>query len=168
MTAKMGGGAMLAVALGIGAAVGVGGALAHDDVMPANASAATKAAYARHDNFRRLGGAFKALNDELKKPTPSKAVLVSNANAINTLAAGLPTWFPRGSGMEARPMSEAKALIWTDAAGFSAKAAALRAEAGRLSAAASGGDLDAIRAQARQTFLACKGCHETYRQEKKG
>ena len=168
MTAMMSRSAALAVAFGIGAAIAAGGALAHDDPMPKNANAATKAAYSRHENFERLGKAFKALNDELRKGAPDKAVLATNARTINTLATGLPTWFPRGSGVEARPMSEAKAVIWTDAAGFSAKAANLRTEAGKLNTVAAAGDVDAVKAQARQTFLACKGCHETYRQEKKG
>ncbi|RAK62318.1 c-type cytochrome [Phenylobacterium kunshanense] len=161
-------GAMLAIALGIGAAVAAGGAIAHDDVMPANASAATKAAYARHENFKKLGGAFKAINDELRKPQPAKAVLTSNANTIATLAKGLPTWFPRGSGVQARPMSEAKAEIWTDAAGFTAASSNFQTQAAKLSQLAAAGDVDAVKAQTRQTFMACKSCHEKYRQEKKG
>lgn len=161
-------GAALAAALGIGAAIAAGGALAHDDKMPANASPATKAAYARHENFEKLGGAFKGLNDELRKGSPDKAVLANNARTINTLAGALPSWFPRGSGVTARPMSEAKNEVWTDAAGFGAATAAFRTEAGKLNTAAAGGDIDTVKAQARATFQACKGCHEKYRTEKKG
>lgn len=168
MAAMMSKGAMLAVALGIGAAVAAGGAIAHDDVLPKNASPATKAAYARHDNFKKLGGAFKALNDELRKGEPSKAVLTSNASAIASLSKSLPTWFPRGSGVEARPMSEAKAEVWTDAAGFAAAASNFQAQAAKLNQLAAGGDVDGVKAQTRQTFMACKSCHEKYRQEKKG
>jgi cytochrome c556 len=168
MTAMMSKGAALAVALGVGAAIAAGGAFAHDDVMPKNASAATKAAYARHENFRKLGGAFKTLNDELKKGAPSVAVLRTNAGVVAAQAKGLPTWFPRGSGVEARPMSEAKAEVWTDAAGFSAAASRLQTEAAKLNTVAAAGDVEGVKAQARQTFAACKNCHEKYRQEKKG
>ena len=146
-------GAVLAAAIGIGAIIAAGGAFAHDDKMPANASAATKAAYARH---------------ELRKGSPDKAVIASNARIINTQATALPTWFPRGSGVTARPMSEAKNEIWTDAAGFTAAASNLRAQAGKLNTVAASGDIDAIKAQVRPTFQACKGCHEKYRQEQKG
>lgn len=156
-----------AIALGIGAVVAAGGALAHDDKLPANASAATKAAYARHANFEKLGASFKGLNDELRKSSPDKAVVAANARTMNTLAAALPTWFPRGSGVEARPMSEAKATIWTDAAGFSAAANASKVEVAKLNAAAAAGDLDAVKAQVRPTGGSCKGCHDKYRQEKK-
>ena len=168
MTAMMSRNAALAVALGLGAAVAAGGGvIAHDDKMPRNASPATKAAYVRHENFEKLGGAFKGLNDELRKGQPSAAVVRTHAGVIATQARGLPTWFPRGSGVEARPMSEAKAEVWTDAAGFSAAASNLQAQAARLNQAAAAGDIAAVKAQTRQTFLACKGCHEKYRQEKK-
>jgi cytochrome c556 len=160
--------AALAAAIGIGAAIAAGGAFAHDDKLPANANAATKAAYARHASFEKLGAAFKGLNDELRKGSPDKAVLAANAKAINAAAGALPTWFPRGSGVQARPMSEAKAEIWTDAAGFTAAASNFRTEAGKLNAVAAGGDIEAIKAQVRPTFMACKGCHEKFRQEKKG
>lgn len=161
-------GAALTAALGIGAAVAAGGALAYDDKLPTNANAATKAAYARHENFEKMGAAFKALNDELRKGSPDKAAVASNARIINTQASALPTWFPRGSGVTARPRSEARNEIWTDAAGFTAAASNLRTEAGKLNAVAASGDIDAVKAQVRPTFQACKGCHEKYRQEKKG
>lgn len=167
LAAMMSKGAALAAAVGIGAAIAATGAFAHDDKVPANASPATKAAYARHENFERLGAAFKALNDELRKGSPDKTVLANNAKTINTLAVALPTWFPRGSGVQARPMSEAKTEIWTDAAGFTAAASAFRTEAGKLNAAAASGNVDAVKAQVRPTFQSCKGCHEKYRQEKK-
>jgi len=168
MASMMSKGVAAAVAVGVGVAVAAGGAFAHDDKMPANASAATKAAYARHANFEKLGAAFKGLNDELRKGSPDKAVVAANAKTMNTLVGALPTWFPRGSGVEARPMSEAKAAIWTDAAGFTAAATASRTEVAKLNAAAAAGDMDAVKAQVRPTGGSCKGCHDKYRQEKKG
>ena len=155
-----------AVAIGVGAAVAAGGAFAHDDKMPANASAATKTAYVRHENFERLGGAFKSLNDELRKGSPDKAVLARSAATMNQLITALPTWFPRGSGVEARPMSEAKANIWTDAAGFTAAATASRTEIGKLNAAAASGDINAVKAAVRPVGGSCKACHDKYRQQK--
>lgn len=167
MASMMSKGGMLAVAAGIGIAVAAGGAFAHDDKMPANASAATRAAYARHANFEKMGAAFKGLNDELRKGSPAKAVIAGHARTMAGLAPALPTWFPRGSGVEARPMSEAKADIWTDAAGFTAAASNAQAQIVKLNAAAAAGDIDAVKAQVRPTGGACKGCHDKYRQEKK-
>lgn len=157
----------LALAIGIGGAVGAGSALAHNDKLPPNASPATKAAYARHDNFRKLGGAFKTMNDELKKGEPDKAVVATNAKTVATLAGQLPTWFPRGSGVEARPMSEARPEIWRDAAGFSTAASNLQAQAIKLNQLAAAGDIDGVKGQVRNTGMTCKGCHDKYRVEKK-
>lgn len=167
MAAMMSRGAALAVVVGIGAAVAAGGAFAHDDPMPKNANAATKAAYARHENFEKMGKAFKGLNDELKKPDPDKAVVQAATKTMATLATALPTWFPRGSGVEARAMSEAKPDIWSDAAGFTAAASALQAQVTKLNQAALSGDIAAVKAQVRPTGGACKGCHDKYRVEKK-
>lgn len=167
MASMMSKGVALAVALGVGAAVAAGGAFAHDDKLPANASPATKAAYARHANFEKMGGAFKGLNDELRKGAPDKAAVATHSRTLATLAGQLPTWFPRGSGIEARPMSEAKADIWRDAAGFTAAASALQAQATKLSQLAVAGDIDAVKAQVRPVGGSCKGCHDKYRQEKK-
>ncbi|TAJ69703.1 MAG: cytochrome c [Phenylobacterium sp.] len=167
MASVMSKGWALALAVGIGAAVAAGGAVAHDDKMPANASPATKAAYARHANFEKMGGAFKALNDELKKGEPSKTVVATNAKTIATLAGALPSWFPRGSGVEARAMSEAKPDIWRDAAGFSTAASNLQAQATKLNQLAAAGDIGGVKGQVRNTGMACKGCHDKYRVEKK-
>jgi len=167
MASKMSRGAALAVAVGIGAAIAAGGALAHDDPMPRNPTPAQKAAWTRHANFEKLGAAFKGLNDELRKGEPNKAAVAAHAKTMASLAPSLPTWFPRGSGVEARPMSEAKADIWTNAAGFTAAASNLQAQVAKLNAVAAAGDVDAVKAQTRATFQACKGCHEKFRQEKK-
>ncbi|WP_293450269.1 cytochrome c [Phenylobacterium sp.] len=164
-------GARLAIAAAIGAVIGgaavAGVALAHDDPMPKNPSPATRAAYVRHENFEKLGKTFKGLNDELRKGSPDVAVVKSSTQTMLSLANSLPTWFPRGSGVEARPMSEAKADIWTDAAGFTAAASALQVQVSKLNQAAASGDIAAVKAQVRPTGGACKGCHDKYRQEKK-
>lgn len=167
MASMMSKGVALAVALGVGAAAAAGGAFAHDDKLPANASPATKAAYARHVNFEKMGATFKGLNDELRKGSPDKAVVAAHSRTLATLAGQLPTWFPRGSGVEARPMSEAKADIWRDAAGFTAAASAAQAQTAKLSQLATAGDIDAVKAQVRPVGGSCKGCHDKYRQEKK-
>ncbi len=161
MTTRVGLAAALSVAV-------VGGALAHNEPMPKGPmSAGTKAAHLRHANFEQMGKAFKGLKDELKKDAPAKAVVASNADTLRTLAGQLPTWFPRGSGKEARAKSEAKADIWTDAAGFNARAANLQVETTKLHQLAQAGDMAAVRAQVRATGGACKACHDKYRAEKR-
>lgn len=168
MTKFMSKGAAMAIALGIGASIAAGGAFAHNDPMPkGKMTPAAHAAYTRHENFEALGKAFKAVIDETKKSDPDKALVQKSTKTMTTLATGLPTWFPRGSGVEARPKSEAKANIWTDAAGFTAAASAAQVQVSKLNQAAMSGNMDAVRAQIRATGGSCKGCHDKYRQEKK-
>lgn len=168
MTKFMSRGAALTAALGIGAVVAATGALAHNDPTPkGKMTPAAHAAYMRHENFEKLGAAFKAVIDETKKSDPDKALVQKSTRTMAALATGLPTWFPRGSGVEARPKSEAKANIWTDAAGFTAAASASQVQVSKLNQAALSGDMGAVRAQIRATGGSCKGCHDKYRQEKK-
>ena len=133
-------GAVLAVAMGIGVAIAAGGAVANSQpATKAAASPGAKAAHMRHENFEKLGEAFKTVIDETKKGEPNKAVVARAAKTMNALATALPTWFPRGSGVEARAKSEARANIWTDAAGFSAAAAASQLQVSKLNQAAISG-----------------------------
>jgi cytochrome c556 len=148
----------LAVAWGAGA----GAALAAD---PASAppTPGGKAVLARQAHYKELNAASGGLNAELRKEAPDKALIAGNAGKMKVMADDLPGWFPKGSGPEAGVKTQAKAEIWTDAAGFAAAVTRLQAETARLQEAAGGGDLDAIRAQARATAGACKACHDRYR-----
>jgi len=146
----------MAAAVVIGLAVAAGGAIAQS-------GAGAKAVAARQSNFKQLGQANKALSDELKKGSPDKGVVTANAQKVATLTAQIPTWFPKGSGPEAGVKTAAKPEVWGDAAGFSAAANRSSGEAAKLRQVALGGDFDAIRAQARATGAACKGCHDKYR-----
>ena len=155
-------------AAALGAAVMAGGARAHDEAMPKGPmTAAQKAAHQRHANFEQLGKLWGALNGELRKPEPDKVALTSTTKQMNELANALPTWFPRGSGVEARPRSQAKANVWTDAAGFAAVASNLQVQVSKLNQAALSGDAGAVRTQVRAVGGACKACHDVYRQENK-
>jgi|KBSSwiStaDraftv2_1062776.scaffolds.fasta_scaffold06984_8 cytochrome c556 len=143
------------VALGVGAAVAAGGAWAQ--------SAAAQAVKDRQANFKQLGGAFKALNDQLKADKPDMAVIKASALKMKALAAQEPTWFPAGSGPEAGVKTAAKPQIWSDAAGFAARVKTLQLETTKLADAAAGGSLDAVKAQVPPTGKACAGCHDNYR-----
>lgn len=147
----------IALAMGLAAA---GAALAQD---AAPTTPGGKAVLARQAHYKELSKAFGGLNGELRKEAPDKAVIAADAAAAASLAKDLPSWFPKGSGPEAGVKTAAKAEIWTDAAGFAAAAGKLADETAKLQQAATAGDIDAIKAQARATGGACKNCHDTYR-----
>jgi cytochrome c556 len=158
-------GVAVAIGLGIGAATA---ALAHDDPRPkGQLRPGVKAAHDRHDNFQKLGAAMKRLNDELRKGDADIAVVRTQTATIASLANALPTWFPRGSGTEARAKAETKPNIWTDAAGFSAAASNMQVQTSKLNQLALAGDLNAVKGQVRATGGSCKGCHDKFRDEKK-
>jgi cytochrome c556 len=142
------------LALGVGAAVAAGGALAQ--------SAGAQAVKARQANFKQLGGAFKTINDQLKTDKPDLAIIKASAEKMQALAAQEATWFPAGSGPEAGVKTAARPEIWSDAAGFAAGVKLLQAETTKLAAAADGG-LGAVKAQVPATGKACAACHDKYR-----
>jgi cytochrome c556 len=144
-----------AAACGLGVALLAGAALAADT--------GADAVKARQQNFKQLGGAFKTIFDELKKPDPDKAAIAAAATKMNTLASQEQTWFPKGSGPEAGVKTGAKPEIWSDSAGFAAAVQKLQGETAKLQQVAAGGDITAIKAQAAATGGACKNCHDKFR-----
>lgn len=158
---RMSRGAAAALALAIATAVAAGAYA--DDPMPKRATPAQKAAWARHEHFEQFGKAFGAIGGELRKPAPDLTVIKASAATMKALSTDLPAWFPRGSGVEARAASLAKANVWTDAAGFIAAAANLQLQVSKLNQAAMGGDLAAVKAQFGPTAGACKACHDNFR-----
>ena len=144
------------------AAVAAGAALAQE-TPPAPATPGGKAVLVRQAHYKELNGAFRVVNEQLKAEAPDKVALATAAGKMKALAADLPGWFPKGSGPEAGVKTAAKAEIWTDAEGFAAAATKLQAETAKLADAATAGDLEALKAQARATGGACKNCHDKYR-----
>lgn len=136
------------------AAVG-GGALAAVD--------AGKVISARIDNYKKIGTAFKAINDGLKADAPDAKAIAAQAKVMKDLSAQIPNWFPKGTGPESGVKTRAKAEIWSDWATFAASAKSLNAESTKLESLAKAGDIDAIKAQVKATGGACKTCHDKFR-----
>ncbi len=129
------------------------------------ASAAETAIATRQAGYKKIGGAFKAINEELRKDAPDTKLIASNAAVINAQAGQVPRWFPAGSGPEAGFKTKAKPAIWSDSAKFGAAAAKFQTEAGKLQTVAAAGNVDGIKAQVRAVGGTCKGCHDSYRAE---
>ncbi len=117
----------------------------------------------RHDNFHKIGSAFKNINDGLKADKPDTKAIAAQAKIIQDLSGKIPSWFPKGSGPEAGIKTRAKAEIWSDWATFGASAKSLQTEAGKLQTIALKGDLDGVKAQVKATGGACKTCHDKFR-----
>ena len=154
---------MTALALTAGLGLTTAGAALAADPSPAPTTPGGKALVARQAHFKEQGAVFKAINDETRKDMPDKAAIAANAAKLKTIAADLPTWFPKGSGPETGLPTAAKPEIWTDADGFAAAAAKLEDETAKLAAVSAAGDLEAIKLQFRAAAGACKACHDKYR-----
>jgi cytochrome c556 len=119
---------------------------------------------ARQAGMKQIGGAFKAIIDQMQSGSPDGMAVRLNAQKIAGLAPRVPAWFPRGTGPEARIKTAAKPDIWAHNADFNAKAAALASAANALAAgAATGSDRAVLGPLVKQLGGACKACHTSYK-----
>ncbi len=118
----------------------------------------------RQARMKALGGAMKTLSTFSK----GEAEAADAAKAGGVLAAAgraMPGWWPRGTAIGVGD-SEAKPVIWTDAAGFGQRMAAFRTASVQMDAAARTGDAAQVGAAMRAVGGSCKGCHDAFRIEK--
>ncbi len=118
----------------------------------------------RQDKLRDMGGALKAITDELKKPKVDwDNVIIPNAQTIKDRSAYLLNWFPKGSGPEAGVKTYALPEIWQKQDDFTKIGKAMQAEAIKLDQVANSRNLDGLKAEAVSLGKACKACHDPYR-----
>jgi cytochrome c556 len=117
---------------------------------------------ARQDKFTILGRTVKALDHELGRSVPDRAVLAKDATTIAALAVELPDWFPAGSGPSA-VRTAAKTDIWTKPADFRKAEDSLISNARQLAQISSSNDLTAVGRQAKSLSESCGECHHAFR-----
>jgi len=118
----------------------------------------------RQDKLRDMGGALKAINDELKKGKVDwDNTIIPNAQTIKDRSAYLLNWFPKGSGPEAGVKTYALPAIWQKQDDFTKLGKAAQAEAIKLDQVGNSKNLDALKAEAVTMGKACKACHDDYR-----
>ncbi|QGG81012.1 hypothetical protein GH975_10710 [Litorivicinus lipolyticus] len=134
----------------LGALMVSAAALAHD-----GASGVVKE---RMDRFGASKDSAKAIRGGLK--SGDFARIQTHARALNTWAAEMTTYFPEGSNPSP---SEALDSVWTDWAGFSAKAGDYEMATARLLSVSQTSDSDATAVAFKQVMVSCKGCHDDYK-----
>jgi cytochrome c556 len=118
----------------------------------------------RQDKLRDMGGALKAIDDELKKRTVDwDNVITPNAQTIKDRSAYLLNWFPKGTGPESGAKTYALPSVWQKQADFTRLGKAAQAEAAKLVQVAGTKDAAALKAQTFATGKACKACHDDFR-----
>ena len=119
---------------------------------------------ARQDKLRDMGGAFKAIQDELKKSTPDwENAILPNAQTVQSRSSYLLTWFPKGTGPESGVKTYALPSIWQKQDDFDRLGKTAQAEAVKLGQIAASKDAAALKAEAFTLGKACKACHDSYR-----
>ena len=129
-------------------------------------AAVQKIVDARVAKYKQIGKANKAIKDELSQAQPNLANVQANARVIEALAKQIPGWFPHGTGQQPGVNSEARPIIWEQVPTFKQRAAGLAGAAHQVAAVAGTGNLDATKAAVANIGLACKACHDTFREKK--
>jgi cytochrome c556 len=118
----------------------------------------------RQDKLRDMGGALKAITDEIKKGKLDwDNTILPNVQTIKERSGYLLNWFPKGSGPESGVKTYALQVIWQKNDDFVKLGKAAQAEALKLDQVAASKNADALKAQVIATGKACKACHDTYR-----
>ncbi|CAN5402757.1 cytochrome c [soil metagenome] len=145
----------------IGLAALAGAASAQSSSSPAADAVATRKA-----GFAMSAVTVNAINAGMESDAP----LSSQGFAIGALkkwAHALPGAFPAGTSATDLPgMTAAKPEIWTDRAGFEAKAADYAAAVDKLGELAQANDVEGFEAQFAVVRSSCGSCHGVYRVER--
>jgi cytochrome c556 len=118
----------------------------------------------RQDKLRDMGGALKAINDEIKKGRIDwDNTVIPNAQTIKDRSAYLLNWFPKGSGPDSGKKTYALPAIWEKNDTFVKAGKAVQAEAEKLNQIALKKDEAGLKTEALAIGKACKACHDDYR-----
>ena len=118
----------------------------------------------RQDKLRDMGGALKAIDDELKKRNQDwDNVILPNAQTLKDRSAYLLNWFPKGTGAESGVKTYALPAVWQKGDDFTRLGKAMQAEVAKLGQVAAAKDAGALKAEAFTLGKTCKSCHDDYR-----
>jgi len=121
---------------------------------------------ARQQGLKTLGAAFKTIRDELRGDSPDAAKIRIAAADVTHAASAIGKWFPAGTGPDSGVKTDAKAEVWTDAAGFAAAQDTFVREANKWAQLGNSTDASAWKEGAASLGQSCKGCHDKYRVKK--
>jgi len=118
----------------------------------------------RQDKLRDMGGALKAITDEIKKGRIDwDNAAIPNAQTVKDRSVYILNWFPKSSGPEAHVKTYALPVIWQKQDDFTKLGKQLQADAVKLQQVANAKDEAGLKAQVQVIGKTCKACHDTYR-----
>jgi cytochrome c556 len=118
----------------------------------------------RQQGFKKLGGAFKIIHNELSSSSPDATKIAVAAAEIKASTDAIAGWFPPGSGPQPGVKTHAKAEIWSDANGFAATRAAYTRQVEKsVRQLADPRERSVWKESSAALGQACKDCHDSYR-----
>lgn len=118
----------------------------------------------RQDKLRDMGGALKAIDDELKKRSVDwDNVVLPNVQTLKDRSGYLLNWFPKGSGPESGVKTYALPAIWQKSDDFTKLGKAMQAEAIKFKQVVGSKNAGALKDESVALGKACKACHDNYR-----
>jgi cytochrome c556 len=128
----------------------------------AHAATPQEAQKVRHDHYKELGDAFKAVRDNSRGDSPNWAALEKAAQTVVDGSINQQQWFEKGTGPEA---GKTRALpeIWTKSGDFDAAAKMFTDRAPKLLAAVKAKDSAGVQNAFKDVGGACKNCHDNFR-----
>ncbi len=128
------------------------------------ASPETTLIKSRQDKLRDMGGALKAIDDELKKGNPDwDNIILPNVDTLQGRSGFLLNWFPKGSGPESGVKTYALPAIWQKADDFTKLGKAMQAEVAKFKQVATTRNAGALKEESFTLGKACKACHDNNR-----
>jgi cytochrome c556 len=143
-------------------------ALAACVTLTAHADSMSTIVEERQRALRDIGGASKAIGDQIKRGKIVKTMALRYSAQLKELSELLATkdLFPKGSGPETGLEMKAKAEIWTKPEDFEKYRQGLAVEAAKLDELIrAGASIDELSAQFKVMGANCSGCHKAYREE---
>lgn len=116
-------------------------------------------------NFKDIGAAFKAVNDEVKAGRFESATVKYSVKSISSITVNMHKWFPEGSGPESGLTTKAKPFIWDNIDDFNKVRSDFEQTIIALLAATEESDAAMIKANFYKAAKGCKTCHELYREK---
>lgn len=118
----------------------------------------------RKANYKEIGGAFKTINDEVKTGSPLIDTIQPLAQDILKRGSMQMNFFPAGSGPESGEKTHAKAQIWAEQDNFRKLHQDFIHAVEQLNSAIDARDNTAIASAQKSLGMACKSCHDRYRE----
>lgn len=116
----------------------------------------------RRHGFHTISATFKQMTG-LRDQPQHYPELARDAGELARTAAGIPTWFPKGTSARDGIDTQAADAVWTDRAGFTALAGQLQTKAEALAKLTPDAKPSLVAAEIRDLGRVCQSCHSHYR-----